>query len=302
MKFLSLKDEKEGLSNQSYSLEAYFAMLGVPFTKTYYTTADKERLKKQYLLENHDSYAGLKNPKGLEDFCFYLSSCVQGNFMFLKPSYSTFFPDQINDPTNRFNGQWFNACVESAVRTLVNCILYDNTTQTLNVDVLPKTISMNPVFKNFFREHNDPKNLLYYDTTLKDWLFLVSGVPGVVYKNDAPQGPYEISAAVGLKNALALVNYIFQTSADSFEELGLILSDDQKTIIFSKEPEGEKIVINSSSFFLKGTLLMEDGTSHADFDIKAEGVFELLENNYFLKLTTTLSDYWQQDLYALALK
>ncbi len=302
MTFLSLKDEKEGLLSRSYSLEDYFNTLGIPFTRSYYTVADKKMLKERFSLDDHDNYDALKNPKGLEDLCFYLSSCVESSINFLEVPYLMFVSTKKTDPGNRFNGDCFVFCAESAIRALINCILYDHATQKLNVNILPKKVSMNPGFKAFFMNHSDPQLLNYYENTLTEWLILVSGVPEAVYKNDGPQGPYEISAQAGRKNILAVVNFIFQTSAESFEDLGTCLSDDQRTITFSKELDGEKMLISGDAFYLEGELKIQEGIAHADFSLHQDSIFQLLENIHFLDVVDVMSEYCSQDLYQLIFK
>jgi ankyrin repeat protein len=288
MTFLFLKDQREGATNPGYNIPTYFKALGSDnFTGEHYTRAELEELNK--LFKGEPSKASLQGIEGIEATAFYLEEKIYGGVQALQSPYFPFKSTALTDPTNRFDGKEFTDCNESAIRSILNVATYDPVTGTLNPELLPPT--MNPLLKTFLEDHNDPSASNYYQETTKDWLPLVSGIKGVHYLQDAPQGKFEVDG--GPKNLLAILNHLLGTSADSFESLGEIWSSknkDGRKISFARSPVGYLMqVTNKTGTSAQGTLLSQEGVEHGAFLIQNGGLYDLLARKDFVPVVQEMN-------------
>lgn len=128
-------------------------------------------------------------------------------------------------------------CFEMAFQNWLNILIYDQSSQTFNLSLLPTTIHINEDLKNFYDKF---PNTTTINTTSRGQAFmdLVSGLSEqkngvkIVYveKN------YEIETGTDTENnILELMNYFFHLNANNFEELGIMLSDERRTVQFTRE-------------------------------------------------------------------
>lgn len=135
-----------------------------------------------------------------------------------------------------FDGQSrVSICGEQSLWTVVNFMLYNEQTGRLDLTFLPQEIKILPQFKSFIETYPNPQVPEYSELAKQSWMDLVSDVPGVVYV----KGNYELKS--NEQNALKLLNYLFGTAADSFENFGKLVSSDQRPIsmILKIEPATE---------------------------------------------------------------
>ncbi len=308
MTFVYLKDEKDGRYDKAYSIDGYFKALKVPFTRTYYTT--QERILIDKILRGEIDETIEKTPKGLEDLCFYLTAFASGNVGFLHTPYATFVSKEDPEYEARFEGSSYSYCVEAAMRSFVNVILYNPKTKKLDMSILPEAVqnSMNPAVAAFLKANDDPSIPDYYKNSYKKWLLLMSGIPGVLYVNDAAQGGFEISGNEGgPENFMKVLNYIFGTRADSFEQFGAAFSTAVRTVQLTTTEDGADIVISEAGqqTSLKAALDSKKGGGGASFELKGNSLYELMDDgaeDEFVSIMRKMVEYSGQDLWALVFK
>jgi|GEM_PF-3439012 len=295
MTFLYLKDQKEKAIGESHAVKDYYtALLGKYFETEQYTREELEEIEKILLGQDSPTHIMNKDAKGLEDTIVYLAYSKTSNVAFLETPFGNY----------RSPEKSFPYCAEATVRSIMNSLLYNPVIGKLDVDMLPPTIPMNAKFQDFIEKYPDPTVENYYGNSLKEWLDLVSGLDGVVYKHEAGKDAYEISASAGPKNLIAVVNHVFGTHADSFETLGTALEvkDDNGAVI-----RGVSFTPNESGFNLKVTdrqeliinakVASKVDTGHASFAIKTNGID--LENLIFLRTISEISIFSHQNLYEM---
>jgi ankyrin repeat protein len=300
MTFLALKDQNQKVTGKSYAIEEYYTtLLGKPFESDYYTSSDLERMEGTLL--NTTPFSFLRDPKKLEKSVAYLNHFAAGNTSFLQTPFARY--------TSHDKTYSYSYCVEAAIRSIMNSILYNPETGKLDIHMLPLALQnhMNPKFKAFIEKYPDPTVPNYYGNSLVEWLDLVTGLEGVVYKNGEGSTAYEISAAAGPSNLVAVLNNIFGTKADSFEGLGAVLeknaSDGTPLREVSFTPQAgdfELKVSDHGTPVIKAIIESEEGRSHAVFALKkGTNLLDLLDNNHFRSSMATLSEYSHQDLYGI---
>lgn len=128
-------------------------------------------------------------------------------------------------------------CGEDALWTVVNFMLYNEKTDRLDLELLSKKREVLPAFKTFIETYSNPRVPRYSELAKQSWMNLVSNVPGVVYI----KGNYALES--NEQNALKLLNYLFDTSANSFEDFGKLVSSERRAIAMSLiiEPESELV-------------------------------------------------------------
>jgi hypothetical protein len=211
MTFLSVKDQKQKALGKSYAIKNYYsALLNNPFESEYYTTEELEEIGKALLGQN-STHTISKNARGVEDTTAYLAHFVAGDIAFLQAPFATYTSSEKS----------FAYCAEATVRSIMNSLLYNPETGKLDIAMLPPTMKLNEKFLKFIQKYPDPTAINYYGDSLKDWLELVSGVDGIIYKQGTGKDSFEMSAGAGPKNLVAMLNHILGTEVQSFEELSL---------------------------------------------------------------------------------
>lgn len=124
-------------------------------------------------------------------------------------------------------------CFEQSLWGLINMLLYNPSTQRLDLAVLPADITVNANFEKFIQMYNNPSELNYYQNAKNDFMDLVFAVKGVEYVRDG----FEIKS--NPQNILVLMNYLFGLDVRTFEELAMRLSS--KTRIVKMLPQKDEI-------------------------------------------------------------
>lgn len=128
-----------------------------------------------------------------------------------------------------------NVCAEETLRTLVNYILYNPLTQTLDLSLLPAEVQKQcqekqPAFYAFIQKYNDPKEPGYYEASALEWFYLLADIPGILYsgKNCVVQANIDQNAR--------LLYYLFGFSMSSdYTQLGAFLSTERRKLEFRKK-------------------------------------------------------------------
>ncbi len=307
MTYIFFKDKAEGGLNLAYSIPEYFKALGsADFKAEYETMNTLERLDKIFKGTSTHSSHLKPDAHGIEQVAFYLEDKIYGGVQALQAPYTTFKSTPTTDPSNRFNGGEFPYCVEATIRSIINLILYDPVTGKLNVQLLsvPAQESMDPEMKAFLEKYNDPLALHYYQETEVEFLRLMSGIEEVLYKQDAPQGKFEISGLHGAKNILAVLNHVFGREAETLEALATMISENisGRTITFSPTDSGYDLrVSNATSIIAEGSLVDKEGVDHTAFLVKSSGLFDILESKEFIPLVTSANKFLEgkEDLFSI---
>ena len=294
MTFLCVKDQKQKATGKSSALKEYYTtLLGKEFTEEHYTAKELEDIGNSLLDETQNKI--YKNTKNLDETSAYLAHFTAGNLDFLNAPFNTY--------TSQDKTKSFPYCAEATIRSIVNSLLYNPETGTLNMALLPESAqrSMNQKFKDFIEKHPNPTALNYYGNSLEDWINLVSGIKGVIYKQEG----YEVSATAGPKNLVSVLNYLLGTKEDSFEAFGKAISAPTlREIVFSPitdctfnftvTPKGQDEPL------VAATISANPG--HAAFNFKQSSILNLLENEIFRSKISDLSDYSKQSLWSLLFK
>ena len=302
MTFLYIKDEKEGLTNPNYAIETYFKELAIPFERLYYTKQEQEAIG-QALLGEAKKPSLTPSIVGVEDFCFYLTAFLKGDFSFLKAPFTFFVSTKKNDPENRFNGKDFANCAEVTIESIVNVILYNPDLGIFDCSLLPPAVqaTFDPLFLEFFQKYNDPKVLGYYKNSLLEWLTLISNIKTAQYKNMGSSGPFELNAAAGPQNLIAVLNHIFGTKADSFPQLGVLLSTSLRTIQFEDHAFSSKMtILQDNNPLIVARVETKTNIGHADFSFDSEAtIMTFVTNKTFVKSMLQMCNYTGEDLSGL---
>lgn len=119
--------------------------------------------------------------------------------------------------TISFQGQSMQNCLEAAIFDMLSSMLYNPHTEKFDIATINPAIQIKPVFKCFLQAL-DPQCASQYQAAAS-WAHLLSNLPiSRIYKHNNCQIINDINAV------LKIFNYIFNTHALSFEELGRQLS------------------------------------------------------------------------------
>lgn len=132
-------------------------------------------------------------------------------------------------------------CSESAIRDLWNNLLYDKESQKFNISLLPSNLVINNIMKEFYQEYQTIDSINRYKSG-QAFMNLISNIPGVSYA----QGNYELRSQDSEKNIINLFNHFFGTKSSDLAELSSQLSDEKRTISFTKDfsnPNTKKIIM-----------------------------------------------------------
>ena len=211
--FAYLKDLADGAKDQSYNIGSYFKEWGgASYKKEFYTQEEKAELKKKFLSQPIDPTV-----TNLEDSVFLLSATMQSEYYYL----------------NADIAENSGLCVETAIRSLVNSLLYNPTSNTLDPSVLPPAIqkSLNPEFKAFIAQYPDPQIERYYIHTFPNWIALLSSIPNTEKSINGTN-----SLAGTTSNLLIVLEYLFGVKASAFQEFTKALSTDMRTVTIEQIP------------------------------------------------------------------
>ncbi len=308
MAFLVLKDEAEGQKNPAYTVQDYFKKLGVEYVRDYYTTVEKKAIQKRLGKRSFGT-----SVKDFEEVVFYFSALAKNDFEFVGAPYtSALFKEVVKgEETEVAHG----LCAEATVRSFLNLMLYNPTTQRFDVGMLPEGIHLDPLVYDFYfnPEHprTDPQAPRYYGESADAWIQVIVALhkkfPAIVYKQNELAGKPQ--------NMLLVINKIFGTVAQSFEELGNILSKDGSQIIIETAESDEKpgdyykkekwtIAVERDGlpgedpyeFFVN--LELSDG--HAAFLFDMENIMPLMGKHQY-RLVEELQKIYHVDLWSMVL-
>ncbi len=135
-------------------------------------------------------------------------------------------------------GKKLPICAEQALWGFVNLVLYNKEKKYLDLSVLSNDIQPLPAFKEFIENHSIIEGISYYEDNKQEWINLVSGVPGIDYRDDGCE------LLTNTTNSIKVLNYLFNINAKTLNECGEILSSTDKEIIINKleEDYGEFII------------------------------------------------------------
>ena len=160
-------------------------------------------------------------------------------------------------------------CVEQSVQTIINFLLYNPRTKTLDYSLLPESLYTSKefstsLFAEFLKKHNDPYIKNYYQQSSTDFVNLVSdrSADGILYSKKN----YELASSS--ENILTVLNSLFAIKTTTFEELSKALSTPAHRISIKKINSNLDINVIDSSipekpFELKG--FVDIGPLHSFF-------------------------------------
>jgi hypothetical protein len=181
-------------------------------------------------------------------------------------------------------------CGETGMQDLFNIMLYDQRLNRFDFSLLPATIHPHEDFKKFYEQYDiDTVNSPHRNRAFMD---MVSGIESIIEAKGYVHKNYELKATSTEANILALLNHFLGISAQNLGELGKMLSDDRREIVFKrtfmsdpvKLPNGGSIIINIKDNKTMQTLkaFFEFIPTIAKFKVPArerhENILSLLEN------------------------
>ncbi len=274
MAFLVLKDEAEGEKDPVYAVQEYFRKLGVVFTREYYTLQEKKAIKKRLARSSFGT-----STKDLEDAAFYLFSIAKNDFEFITASHVSALFKEIIEGEERNVAHAL--CAEVAVRSFVNLMLYNPVTQRFDAAMLPEGVHLDPLVYDFYfnREHprTDPQAPQYYATSLDAWIQVITELHKKF--SEIKYEDHELKSSS--EGILLVFNKIFGTTAQSYEELGNMLSHDGSHVTLEmlkseKKPRREEewaVAVEreglpgESAYEFFATLNVSDGHASLIFDM-----------------------------------
>ena len=314
MAFLVLKDELEGQKNSVYALQDYFKKWGVEFVRDYYTTLEKKAIQKRLAKRSFGT-----SVKDFEDVVFYLVALAKNDFEFVAAPYtSAFFKETVKGEEREIA---HGMCAEATVRSLVNLMLYNPITQRFDIKMLPEGMHLDPLVYDFYfnPEHprTDPQAQRYYAESTDAWVQVIAAL-----HKKFPEIMYEVKNELAARpqNILLVMNKIFETTVQSFQELGNVLSKDgsqitietaeseQKPQIYEKK---EKWTIAVERDGLPGedpyefSVNLELSEGHASFAFDMENIMPLMGKHQYHLLEELQKIYhvelWEIVLHAAAI-
>lgn len=127
-------------------------------------------------------------------------------------------------------------CVETALWTVINFILYNHVTKEMDLNLLPSGIKVINGLKEFIDKYPNPQISGYTELAKQDWMNLVSGVEGVMYRQQKDKDPNQYYViASRIDNSLFMLNYLFGTKSQSFTDFGKDVSTKKRTISMVQE-------------------------------------------------------------------
>ena len=287
MSYLYLKDLKESEKSSEYSVANYFKALGVDYQTAFYTKLDKEEIEKKIKKgELGDT------PEALEDMVFYMTSIIKNAYTFLEqPMVNIDYP--VSDPHD------IPICAETTVRSMFNLILYNFAKGKFDFSVLPDEVQkkVDGKFKAFFENHANPVVPNYYSATIYEWMdFLVKDVPGLRYGRFG----YDLFGSYSV--LLGLCNYVFGTTAATFEELGTELSTDTHRIVFGPyDVKRERFSLEVTDKKTHSTVqanISAQNIGHTAFTLQSDSIERLLGDKAF-KVVMELQEKYRVGLISI---
>jgi hypothetical protein len=139
------------------------------------------------------------------------------------------YPPDVIQSNYGYNGQPSRPnCVETAFNGMYNILLYDTTTHSFDLNLLPKAAVLNDQFKQFYTTICTPETV-NSPAVGQAFMNMVSDIPGIKYESNKN---YELEAASCEQNFLQLTNRFFGLNAQNYDELGQQLSTDKRAVKF----------------------------------------------------------------------
>jgi hypothetical protein len=304
MAFLVLKDETEGQKNQEYAIQDYFKKLGSEYVREYYTTLEKKAIQKR-----SDKRSFGTSVKDFEEAVFCLVALAKNDFEFINaPATSAFFKETIRGEEREVSHP---LCAESAVRSFTNLMLYNPVTQLFDAKMLPEGIHLDPWVYDFYfnSEHprTDPQVPRYYAESADAWIQVI-----VRLSQKFPEIKYDRHELRSSPEGILLVfNKIFGTTAQSYQELGNVLSKDGSQITIEKSESKEEShkmhwtvaverdgVLGEDPYTFFATLETSNGHAALVFDM--ENIIPLMGKHQYRSIQE-LQKFYHVDLWPMVL-
>jgi ankyrin repeat protein len=121
-------------------------------------------------------------------------------------------------------------CAETAIHDFLNCLLYNQQTQSFDLSLLPKSVVLNNAFRDFYTQYNGV-NTVNNTENGQAFMNLISAIPEVNYVRI----DYELKADNTIHNLPIIINHFLGTHAHDLQELGQVLSDENRTVTCNLE-------------------------------------------------------------------
>lgn len=121
-------------------------------------------------------------------------------------------------------------CMETALRTICNWIVASDKELEFDLNTLPETVTVHPDIKTFYTTFNQFSTVNIPEAG-QAWMNLMSGIKGIIYvHNNYEMEPLE-------ENIVPLFNHLFGIQAHTIAQIGDLLSNNARSIIFRKNVE-----------------------------------------------------------------
>ncbi|HEV2916201.1 MAG TPA: ankyrin repeat domain-containing protein [Candidatus Babeliales bacterium] len=182
---------------------------------------------------------------------------------------------------------FFPDCVETAIRDFLNCLLYDQKTQSFDLSLLPKSLVLDNDFKQFYTKYNTV-DTVNTQKTRQAFLYLIAAIPGVSYAHS----DYNLKPGDILQNLPIIMNKFLGTNIQNVSELGKVLSDEHRTIQCTLEKVDDttnNIIISIHTPHLTQEMQLYFTPGHGRIEIPARDLHQTKE--YFLNPVELANKY-----------
>lgn len=139
-------------------------------------------------------------------------------------------------------------CAETSIANILTLLLYHPSSKKLNLSYLPEQVqqSINPLFKKFV-ENLGALNGRYSEKQFVELIMFLSNISEVDYIKEDSE--YRDELKCSLDNYIRLLNFLFGTTAKSFEDLAQKLSTNDTECSFSTSVSQERFVYDIETVY-----------------------------------------------------
>ncbi len=147
-------------------------------------------------------------------------------------------PPLIENLSCGFKGQSpVTTCQEDALRSLVNCFVYDPEERKYDYTRVPTISVVHPDLKSFYTNNSSIDTQGGHEAA-QAWMDIVSGLPGIEYCAGQPDARYELQPSIN--NVFMLLNRLLcNNTARDFTDLGTKLSSNYRLVTFTVAQESD---------------------------------------------------------------
>jgi hypothetical protein len=171
-----------------------------------------------------------------------------------------------------------NNCVEMVFHNICNIILYNKEKNQFDFSMLPVTLNPHPMLQYFYEMQDYNVHTVNSPEIGNAFFYFLSDNPDFIYV----KADHELETTP--KNFLPIMNFLFGTNANSFEELSKVFSNEKRQLTFEMNYDEIHIGLNDLELKNEYQTIITFTPNHADISTNFFQSDDLIFTSKFLNL------------------